>query len=260
MVNKISLLSGHGRNGRAEAFGRIDMTMGQIVSIVGPTGSGKTTLINDVELFADRDTPTGRRVLINDEPVPAEFRYNPAVHPIAAHHATYDVPLRPAGARVSADALPRANRRRRVAAAGRAGDRFRQPTDRRADRPGQPHDGAFRRPDAGLADCRRHGDLQYACGAFGRSGERGHPSCAGRATAAGAPQNLRFCDARPAYRPALGLSHRDAGRLYHGRAVYQRGRACGFGPREPVGRRPFGPSREAPPRPAARHEELQEVA
>ena len=55
--------------------------MGQVVSIVGPTGSGKTTLINDLELFADRDTPTGRRVLINDRPVPPEFRYNPAQNP-----------------------------------------------------------------------------------------------------------------------------------------------------------------------------------
>jgi ABC-type lipoprotein export system ATPase subunit len=98
MVHKISLLSGHGRNGRAETFGRIDMTMGQVVSIVGPTGSGKTTLINDIELFADRDTPTGRRVLINDQPVPAEFRYNPARNPIAliTQHTTFlsDLPVR----------------------------------------------------------------------------------------------------------------------------------------------------------------------
>ena len=54
MVNKISLLSGHGRHGRKEDFSRIDMTMGQVVSIVGPTGSGKTTLINDIELFAEK--------------------------------------------------------------------------------------------------------------------------------------------------------------------------------------------------------------
>ena len=32
--------------------------MGDVVSIVGPTGSGKTTLINDIELFADGDTPS----------------------------------------------------------------------------------------------------------------------------------------------------------------------------------------------------------
>jgi ABC-type lipoprotein export system ATPase subunit len=98
MVKKISILSGHGRNGRAETFDRIDMTMGQVVSIVGPTGSGKTTLINDIELFADHDTPTGRRILINDQPVPPEFRYNPACNPIAliTQHTTFlsDLPVR----------------------------------------------------------------------------------------------------------------------------------------------------------------------
>jgi ABC-type lipoprotein export system ATPase subunit len=98
MIEKISILSGHGRQGRQEAFDRIDLKMGQVVSIVGPTGSGKTTLINDLELFADRDTPTGRRVLINDRPAPAEFRHNPARNPIAliTQHTTFlsDLPVR----------------------------------------------------------------------------------------------------------------------------------------------------------------------
>ncbi len=98
MIEKISILSGHGRQGRPEAFDRIDLKMGQVVSIVGPTGSGKTTLINDLELFADRDTPTGRQVLVNDRPAPAEFRYNPARNPIAliTQHTTFlsDLPVR----------------------------------------------------------------------------------------------------------------------------------------------------------------------
>ncbi len=98
MIEKISILSGHGRQGRPDAFVRIDLTMGQVVCIVGPTGSGKTTLINDLELFADRDTPTGRRVLINDQPAPPEFRYNPARNPIAliTQHTTFlsDLPVR----------------------------------------------------------------------------------------------------------------------------------------------------------------------
>ena len=98
MIKKISILCGHGRKGQPETFGRIDMAMGQVVSIVGPTGSGKTTFINDLELFADADTPTGRRILINDRPVPPEFRYNPARNPIAliTQHTTFlsDLPVR----------------------------------------------------------------------------------------------------------------------------------------------------------------------
>jgi len=39
--------------------GRIEFHMGDVVSVVGPTGSGKTTLINDMELLAAGNTPTG---------------------------------------------------------------------------------------------------------------------------------------------------------------------------------------------------------
>ena len=38
---------------------------GEIISIVGPTGSGKSRLLNDIECMAQRDTPTGRQILIN---------------------------------------------------------------------------------------------------------------------------------------------------------------------------------------------------
>jgi ABC-type lipoprotein export system ATPase subunit len=71
--------------------------MGNVASIVGPTGSGKTTLINDVEMFADRDTPSGRRILINGEPAPEEYRNDPSRNPIAliTQHTTFlsDLPV-----------------------------------------------------------------------------------------------------------------------------------------------------------------------
>jgi ABC-type lipoprotein export system ATPase subunit len=98
MIQSISIFSGRGRNGRSESFGRIDLQMGQVVSIVGPTGSGKTTLIGDIELFADGDTPSGRRILIDGKPAPPEFRYNPSCNPIAliTQHTTFlsDLPVR----------------------------------------------------------------------------------------------------------------------------------------------------------------------
>jgi len=97
-IETISILSGRGKAGQAEAFDRFDLKMGQVVSIVGPTGSGKTTLINDIELFADGDTPSGRRILINGQRPPLEFRYNPARNPIAliTQHTTFlsDLPVR----------------------------------------------------------------------------------------------------------------------------------------------------------------------
>jgi energy-coupling factor transporter ATP-binding protein EcfA2 len=57
MIESISVIGGRGKDGGSDSVARIDLHMGDVVSIVGPTGSGKTTLINDIELFADGDTP-----------------------------------------------------------------------------------------------------------------------------------------------------------------------------------------------------------
>lgn len=97
MIEQITLLGGHGRDGTPDAVSRLDLRMGDVVSIVGRTGSGKTTLINDIELFADANTPTGRRLLINGQRPPAEYRDDPARHPIAliTQHTTFlsDLPV-----------------------------------------------------------------------------------------------------------------------------------------------------------------------
>jgi ABC-type lipoprotein export system ATPase subunit len=97
MIDTITILGGHGRSGEAEAVPRIDLKMGDVVSVVGPTGSGKTTFINDIELFADANTPTGRRILINGTRPPAEYRDDPARNPIAliTQHTTFlsDLPV-----------------------------------------------------------------------------------------------------------------------------------------------------------------------
>src|SRR5512137_803285 len=97
MITTISILGGHGKSGHADLVPRIDLRMGDVVSIVGPTGSGKTTLINDIELFADGDTPTGRRVLFDGAPAPAAYRDDPSHHPIAmiTQHTTFlsDLPV-----------------------------------------------------------------------------------------------------------------------------------------------------------------------
>ena len=48
--------------------------MGQVVCIVGPTGSGKSRLLADIEWVAQGDTPTGRRVQINGETPESKWR------------------------------------------------------------------------------------------------------------------------------------------------------------------------------------------
>lgn len=97
MIETITIFGGHGRDGKPEAVERIDLKMSDVVSIVGPTGSGKTTFINDIELFANGNTQTGRRILINEEQPPVEYRDNPALNPIAliTQHTTFlsDLPV-----------------------------------------------------------------------------------------------------------------------------------------------------------------------
>lgn len=97
MVESITIIGGNGKNGVDEPVERLKLRMGDVVSIVGPTGSGKTTLINDLELFAYGNTPTGRRVLINDTLPAVEYRNDPSCNPIAliTQHTTFlsDLPV-----------------------------------------------------------------------------------------------------------------------------------------------------------------------
>ena len=83
MVNSITVIGGHGKDGERELVEKVNFRMGDVVSIVGSTGSGKSTLIEDIELFANQNTPSGRIVLINGAVAPQEFTFNPSEHPIA---------------------------------------------------------------------------------------------------------------------------------------------------------------------------------
>ena len=44
MIQTITILGGHGKTGEPEPVPRIDLRMGDVVSIVGPTGSGQNHL------------------------------------------------------------------------------------------------------------------------------------------------------------------------------------------------------------------------
>jgi ABC-type lipoprotein export system ATPase subunit len=96
-IKTITILGGNGKDGNREKVEKVVLSMGDIISIVGPTGCGKTTLINDVELFANRNTPSGRNILINGEEVPEDFTFDPSKHPIAliSQHTNFlsDLPV-----------------------------------------------------------------------------------------------------------------------------------------------------------------------
>jgi len=96
-IKTITIFGGVGKDGQKEKVEKFELKMGDIISIVGPTGCGKTTLINDIELFANKNTPSGRTVLINGETVPEDFSFDPSKHPIAliSQHTNFlsDLPV-----------------------------------------------------------------------------------------------------------------------------------------------------------------------
>lgn len=56
-------MAGHDKYGQPEAIPDLTVEAGQSLAVVGPTGSGKSELLSDIEQWADRDTITGRRLI-----------------------------------------------------------------------------------------------------------------------------------------------------------------------------------------------------
>ncbi len=73
----LTVLGGVDKCGNQDLVDEIEISRGEIIGIVGPTGSGKSTLISDIEQFALGDTPTGRSILINGQVPKNEQRYDP---------------------------------------------------------------------------------------------------------------------------------------------------------------------------------------
>jgi ABC-type lipoprotein export system ATPase subunit len=96
-IKNISILGGYGKTGNRDPVDRVVLAMGDVLSIVGPTGSGKTALINDIGLFASENTPSRRRILINDAVPSTEFMDDPSKNPIAliTQHTSFlsDLPV-----------------------------------------------------------------------------------------------------------------------------------------------------------------------
>jgi len=66
VVDCISIFPGNAKDGTKESFEKITVNKGEVIAIVGETGSGKSRLLEDIEWQAENDTPTKRTVLIND--------------------------------------------------------------------------------------------------------------------------------------------------------------------------------------------------
>lgn len=74
--NKITIYPGNHKDGSKENFDKIEIKSGEIISIVGPTGSGKSRLLADIEWAANNDTPTNRVIHINDRSLEPHERFS----------------------------------------------------------------------------------------------------------------------------------------------------------------------------------------
>ena len=74
-MERLTIRGGFNKDREAEDF-EIELIPGQITCIVGPTGSGKSRLLADIEWVAQGDTPTGRHISINGQVPDAKWRFS----------------------------------------------------------------------------------------------------------------------------------------------------------------------------------------
>ncbi len=77
MFNEITIIGGVDKSDQPEKISSLTIRKGQIFSIVGFTGSGKSQLITDIEQMAQKDTVTKRQILLDGKPPSTVIRNDP---------------------------------------------------------------------------------------------------------------------------------------------------------------------------------------
>lgn len=83
LIKNITIKGGVNKTGFPETIQEITIHQGEVVGIVGPTGSGKSQLISDIEQIAQKDTSTQREIFINNKIPPKDLRTDPRKKMIA---------------------------------------------------------------------------------------------------------------------------------------------------------------------------------
>ncbi len=76
-IQEITIKGGVDKDSVPEKIREITIKQGEVIGIVGPTGSGKSQLISDIEQSAQKDSSSQRSILINGVRPDFEYRTNP---------------------------------------------------------------------------------------------------------------------------------------------------------------------------------------
>jgi len=77
MIEEITIIGGYDKQGNKEPVEEVIIKKGEIFGVVGPTGSGKSSLIADIEQLAQEDTFSRRKILVDSKEPSYEDRTNP---------------------------------------------------------------------------------------------------------------------------------------------------------------------------------------
>ncbi len=76
-INSLTIIGGNDKDDNCDLIDNVRILKGEIIGVVGPTGSGKSTLIGDIEQLAQRDTQSRRQILIDDVVPDNDLRSDP---------------------------------------------------------------------------------------------------------------------------------------------------------------------------------------
>lgn len=82
-ASSLKIRSGNDKNGNPENLKELVVRRGEIVALVGPTGSGKSQLLSDVESLVRGDSPSKRKIYLDGKLPPEELRWSPSIRPVA---------------------------------------------------------------------------------------------------------------------------------------------------------------------------------
>jgi ABC-type lipoprotein export system ATPase subunit len=150
-LKSITVVGGHDKAGRKENIEELTISAGEIVGIVGPTGSGKSSIISDIEQIAQGDTFSGRRILFDGKVPNRRVRTDPRRKLVAQLSQTMNF----LADMTVGDFILLHSKCRGIEPTGQKGRRPGKLPDGRADQPGAQADDIKRRPDK-VPDGRRY--------------------------------------------------------------------------------------------------------